>query len=108
MKTVPARKVSDKPVTAMRLRLAVACGNDRKRQGIHATAVKYSPALKSLLVCFADQTALALPVKNYPELAELKVAELKRIEVGYAGAALCLAERNLHISIAGLVSAAAG
>jgi hypothetical protein len=99
MKTVLARTFRDEPVTA------VARANVRKRQGVHATAVRYLPAVKSLLVSFADQSALALPVKNYPELAELKVSELKRMDVGFAGAALCLDERDLHISIAGLVSA---
>jgi predicted Fe-S protein YdhL (DUF1289 family) len=63
------------------------------------------PALKSLLVSFADQTALVLPIKNYPELTDLKAVELKKIGVGFAGSALCLDERDLHISIAGLVSA---
>uniref|UniRef100_UPI0039F04FF3 DUF2442 domain-containing protein n=1 Tax=Bordetella sputigena TaxID=1416810 RepID=UPI0039F04FF3 len=67
--------------------------------------MRYLPALKSLLISFMDRTALVLPVTNYAEFAELKIAELKRIEVGLAGSALCLNERDLHISIAGLVSA---
>lgn len=107
MKMLAARKFADEPVTEARMRQAVARGHDRKHRGVHATAVRYLPSLKSLLVSFVDRTALALPVGNYPELAQLKVAELKRMEVGLAGSALCLNERDLHISIAGLVSSSA-
>jgi hypothetical protein len=46
-----------------------------------------------------------LPVKNHPELARLTPAELKRLELGFGGSALCLQTRDLHISIAGLISA---
>ena len=44
--------------------------------------------VKPLLIGFADQSAVWLPVKNYPDLS-----------------ALCLEARDLHVSIAGLVSA---
>jgi hypothetical protein len=68
-------------------------------------AVQYLPAFKSLLISFADQSAVVLPVKNYPDLAELNTTELERLAVGFGGSALCLDERDLHVSIAGLVSA---
>ena len=52
----------------------------------------------------ADKTGILLPIDNYPEFAALSVAELRRIEIGYAGSALCLEERDLHVSIEGLVA----
>ena len=63
------------------------------------------PQLQSLLFGFADHSAVALPVRNYPELAALDEAELQALTLGFDGSALCLKARDLHISIAGLVSA---
>ena len=71
MKTIKAQERFDEPVTAAGLARAVARGRQRQGQGLHATAVQYLPALKSLLIGFADESALALPVKNYAELNEL-------------------------------------
>lgn len=105
MKTVKARKRLEERVTAAGLERAIARGRKRRDEGLHATAVQYLRALKSLLIGFADQSAVALPVKNYPELAELSATELERLALGYGGSALCLDERDLHVSIAGLVSA---
>jgi hypothetical protein len=105
MKTVKAQERFDEPVTATVLEQAIVRGRERRGQGLHATAVQYLPAFKSLLIGFADQSAVVLPVKNYPELAELSTTELERLTVGFGGAALCLDERDLHVSIAGLVSA---
>jgi hypothetical protein len=105
MKTVKARERFDEPVTATVLEQAIVRGRKQLSQGLHATAVQYLPAFKSLLIGFADQSAVVLPVKNYPELAELSTIELEHLAVGFGGAALCLDERDLHVSIAGLVSA---
>jgi hypothetical protein len=58
-----------------------------------------------VLIGFADQSAVALPVRNYPELAELSPVELDRLTIGFGGSLLCLDERDLHVSIAGLVQA---
>lgn len=62
-------------------------------------------AHKSLLLGFPDQSAVTLPVKNYPELASLSASELNQLAVGFGGSALCLDARDLHVSIAGLVLA---
>jgi hypothetical protein len=48
---------------------------------------------------------VSLPIKNYPELASLQDSELNALELGFGGSAICLEARDLHISIAGLVSA---
>lgn len=77
----------DEPVTASVLAKATARGRQRRHPGLHALSVAY------------------LPVKNYPELSALGVAELEGLAIGYGGTALCLEARDLHVSIAGLVSA---
>lgn len=77
----------DEPVTASVLAKATARGRQRRHPGLHALSVAY------------------LPVKNYPELSALGVAELEGLAIGHGGTALCLEARDLHVSIAGLVSA---
>ena len=76
-------------------------GHKRCHPCLHALSV----AQQSLLIGFSDQSAALLPVKNYPELSALGVAELEGLAIGYGGTALCLEARDLHVSIAGLVSA---
>jgi len=105
MKTVKAQERFDEPVTATVLEQAIERGRNRRGKGLHATAVQYLPKLESLLIGFVDFSAVALPVKNYPELAQLSRAELDHMALGFGGSALCLDERDLHVSIAGLVSA---
>ena len=95
----------DEPVTPEALAQALARGRQRAGEGVHAAAVRYAPELASLLFSFADRTAIALPVGNYPELAALSEAELQALRLGFGGSALCLEARDLHVSIAGLVSA---
>ena len=63
------------------------------------------PEYEALVVSFADKASVLLPVKNYAEFSQLAAAELGRIEIRFGGSALCLDERALHVSIAGLVSA---
>lgn len=104
MKVEKAEPRFDEPVTAAGLKLAIHRGRARG-QGVRASAAQYLPALKSLLIGFADRTAVVVPVKNYPELAALSLTELKHLSVGFGGSALCLQARDLHVSIAGLISA---
>ncbi|ABM40206.1 DUF2442 domain-containing protein [Polaromonas naphthalenivorans] len=105
--TVKVQSRFDEPVTQESLAKAIARGRQRGGEGIHATALQYLPQLQSLLFGFADHSAVALPVRNYPELAALDDAELQALTLGFGGSALCLETRDLHISIAGLVSASA-
>lgn len=102
---IKAQDRFDEPVTASVLAKATARGRQRRHPGLHALSVAYLPAYQSLLIGFADQSAVLLPVKNYPELSALGVAELEGLAIGYGGTALCLEARDLHVSIAGLVSA---
>ncbi len=94
MKAVKAQERFDEPVTATVLEQAIVRGRERRGRELHATAVQYLPAFESLLIGFADQSAVVLPVKNYPELAELNTTELEHLAVGFGGSALCLDERN--------------
>jgi hypothetical protein len=105
MKTLKAQNRFDEPVTSAVLERAIESGRNRRASGLHATIVQYLSSSKSLMIGFADQSAVTLPVKNYPELANLSVIELKHLSVGFGGSALCLEERDLHVSITGLVSA---
>ena len=104
MSIVTARALFDEPVTDEVLRRAVERGRQR-RPTLHASAVQYVADSQSLRIGFSDLSAVVLPVKNYPELAQLSHAQLDRLVLGFAGSALCLEEQDLHVSIAGLVSA---
>jgi Protein of unknown function (DUF2442) len=57
------------------------------------------------MIGFSDDSAVLLPIRNYPELATLSKSELSRLSLGFGGSALCFHENDLHISIAGLVAA---
>ena len=107
MSILVAKKRVDEPVSAAVLRRSVERDEQRRRLALQARTVRYVPDSKSLLIGFADHSALVLPIKNYPELAKLKRAQLDNLELGFAGSALCLEEKDLHVSIAGLVSASA-
>ena len=107
MARIKSTRRTDVPVTGKVLDQAVERGTKRNNGGIRAASLRYLPLIRSLLVVFADKTAVALPVHNYPELSALTVAQLKRVSLGMAGSALCLEEADLHVSIAGLVVASA-
>lgn len=95
----------DEPVTREVLDQAITKGRKRASTGFRATAVHYVPAFKVLLFSLSDRSAVALPVSNYPELAALNDKELKSLSLGFGGSALCLDTHDLHISLAGMVSA---
>jgi hypothetical protein len=105
MTTMNASPRFDEPVTQKVLDQAIEHGRKRGPSGIRATAVQYVPQLESLLFRFLDHSAVALPVRNYPELATLDESDLQSLSLDFGGSALCLKTRDLHVSIAGLVSA---
>ncbi len=105
MKMVKAREYNDEPVTEDVREHAIVEGRKRRGMTLHAKGVRYLPQFEALVVSFADEAAVLLPVKKYAEFAQLSLTELGRIEIGFGGSALCLDERDLHVSIAGLVSA---
>jgi hypothetical protein len=105
MTTIKASARFDEPVTQDVLVQAIERGRKRASVGVRATAVQYVPQLGSLLFSFLDHSAVALPVSNYPELADLNESDLQALSLGFGGSALCLKARDLHMSIASLVSA---
>lgn len=105
MKTIKASEHDDEIVTAQSLAQAIDQGRKGSRSALHATTVQFLGTFNALAIGFADQTAVLLPIDNYTELRDLSAEDLDRIELGYAGSALCLPHQDLHIAIAGLISA---
>jgi hypothetical protein len=105
MKTIKARKHEDQPVTQRILDQAIDQGRKRSAPNIQPTTLRFLSELNALAIGFSDQTALLLPVANYPELRELSVTELGQIELGFGGKAICLEHRDMHMSISGMISA---
>lgn len=105
MKTIKAREHDDQPVTPRVLSQAIDQGRKRNAPAIQPTTLRFLSELNALAIGFSDQTALLLPVANYPELRELSASELEQIELGFGGKAICLEHRNLHMSISGMISA---
>lgn len=104
MKSIKAAEHHDQPVTQANLALALTQGRKRAQCSLNATSVRYVEEFQALMITLADQTAVLLPLKNYPDLADLPAAELEQVELGFGGSALCLESRDLHLSLAGLVS----
>jgi hypothetical protein len=102
---VAARTRAPEPVSQAKLDEAIARGEARRKASLQARGVDYIVASRALAIRFADQSAVLLPIKNYPELAQLSSDALASIKVGLAGSALVLKEQDLHVSIAGLVAA---
>ncbi|KPC49944.1 DUF2442 domain-containing protein [Amantichitinum ursilacus] len=102
---VRAKDGPDEVVTAEVLARAIERGRRRQATQLHATSVRYVSALQALLIGFADDSAVALPVRNYPEFAALDATEFDQLEICLEGAGLALESRDLHVSIAGLIAA---
>ena len=105
MKAMKAVELFDEVITEQGLQQAKDQGRKRRNAGLLASTVEFLPAQQALLIGFADQCAIALPIRNYPELAHLSVEDLESLELGFGGSAVCLQARDLHVSIAGLISA---
>lgn len=105
MKTIKAQELDDQPVTQRVLNQAIDQGRKRDAPNIQPTTLRFLSELNALAIGFSDQTALLLPVANYPELRELSVSELGQMELGFGGKAICLDHRDLHMSISGMISA---
>lgn len=104
MKSIKAAEHHDQPVTQANLAQALTQGRKRAQCSLNPTSVRYVEEFQALMITLADQTAVLLPLKNYPDLADLPSAELEQVELGFGGSALCLESRDLHLSLAGLVS----
>lgn len=105
MTKVKARERYDEAITEHSLEQATVVDKDKRRSSLQATAVEYLEKQEVIFISFADNAGIALPIASFPELAALNSVELASIEVGFGGTALCLDSSDLHVSIAGLISA---
>jgi hypothetical protein len=105
MKPMKALEHEDVQVNEQTLAVALANGVSRRACTLQAATVQFLVDFQALMIGFSDRTAVLLPVAHYPELAELSTTELNQLELGFAGSALCLESRDMHLSIAAMVSA---
>lgn len=63
----------------------MAHGRRRSSGGVRATAVQTVSQLASLILSFVDHSAVALPIRNYPELAALDDSDLQAFTLGFLG-----------------------
>ena len=103
MKTIKAKVQVDSPVTESSLDKAIERGELRRKNSLQATAVTY--LAPCLAVSFEDGSGVLLPIANYPEFDDFEVEDYASLTVGYAGTALCHEGNDLHVSIAGMISA---
>lgn len=82
---------------------AIERGEERRLREPPATAIEYHSADRSFRISFASRPDVLLPVKHFPELADLSDQELASMTLELQGEALCLEEKDLHISVHGLV-----
>lgn len=103
MKTVKAGLHADRPVTENRLDEAVDRGGVRRRSSLQAVAVSFQQPC--LVIHFEDDSGVLLPVNLYPEFADFEPEDFAGVKLGFAGTALCHDDKDLQISIAGMIAA---
>ncbi|MFJ7797667.1 DUF2442 domain-containing protein [Pseudomonas sp. NPDC096950] len=103
MKTISAKLQLDRPVTESVLDEAIERGRLRHKSGVQATAVTFQEAC--LTIRFEDGTGVLLPVKLFPEFDSFEDEDYADLKVGLSGTALCHEAKDLHVSIAGMISA---
>lgn len=103
MKTIEASTLADRPVTDALLGVAIRRGQARPKGGFQATAVSFVDSC--LVVSFVDGSGVLLPVQHYPEFDGFEVEDFSELKVGFSGTALCHEGKDLHVSIAGMISA---
>ena len=103
MKTIEAGILADRPVSEAVLDEAVRRGQVRHKSGLQATAVSFVEPC--LAVSFIDGSGVLLPVEHYPEFDSFEVEDFADLKVGFSGTALCHEGKDLHVSIAGMISA---
>jgi hypothetical protein len=103
MKSIEAKTLADRPVTESALDTAIRRGQARHKGGFQVTAVTFVEPC--LAVSFVDGSGLLLPVQHYPEFDGFEVEDFADLKVGFSGTALCHEGKDLHVSIAGMISA---
>ncbi|SEE95539.1 DUF2442 domain-containing protein [Pseudomonas migulae] len=103
MKTIEAGILADRPVSEAVLDDAIRRGQVRHKNGLQATGVTFLEPC--LAVSFIDGSGVLLPVQHYPEFDGFEVEDFADLKVGFSGTALCHEGKDLHVSIAGMISA---
>jgi hypothetical protein len=103
MKTIQAGMLADRPVTDAVLDEAIQRGQVRHKGGLQATSVTFVDPC--LAVSFIDGSGVLLPVRHCPEFDGFGAEDFADLKVGFSGAALCHDGKDLHVSIAGMISA---
>ncbi|TWC53511.1 uncharacterized protein DUF2442 [Pseudomonas sp. SJZ080] len=103
MKTIEAGILADRPVSEAVLDDAIRQGQVRHKNGLQATGVTFLEPC--LAVSFIDGSGVLLPVQHYPEFDGFEVEDFADLKVGFSGTALCHEGKDLHVSIAGMISA---
>lgn len=102
MKRVKAKTAVDTPVTEEVLAKAIERG--RAREGAQATELFYDRLKKALRFRFADNVELGLPVARFEVFSGLSDEELSHVRLTPSGTVVELEERDLHVSIPGLLA----
>lgn len=103
MKPIEASVQADRPVTDALLDGAIRRGQARNKSGFQVTAVSFLDPC--LALSFIDGSGVLLPVQHYPEFDGFDVEDFADLKIGFSGTALCHEGKDLHMSIAGMISA---
>ncbi|EPA95671.1 DUF2442 domain-containing protein [Pseudomonas umsongensis] len=103
MKTVKAKVQADTPITERGVDEAIERGKSRRSSGLQATAVTFLAPY--LAITFEDGGGILLPVANYSEFDDFEAKDFAGLTVGFDGTALCHEEKDLDVSLAGMISA---
>lgn len=85
--------------------LAKAIERGKSRQdSVRALSIEVvKDPVKSIILFFEGNNQLSLPLEDLPEFKGLSDSQLKHLEIGMFGSAICLEEKDLHVSIMGLL-----
>lgn len=103
MKTIQAAIRADRPVTEAVLNEAIRRGQVRHKSSLQVTAVSFVEPC--LAISFIDGSGVLLPVQHYSEFDDFKVVDYADLEICSSGTALCHEGKDLHVSVAGMISA---
>lgn len=101
---VQAARHRDEIVTDDVLKRGISKDGDGRIFEVCATRVRViSSPLPSFLITLEDGAGVLLPIHLFPEFRGLSSEELSQVELGFAGSALVIERRDLHVSIAGMI-----
>ncbi|KMT55442.1 DUF2442 domain-containing protein [Pseudomonas fildesensis] len=101
-KIVKAKVLPYVPITEADIDKAIARGRRLKRVYANASNVRYENDCIS--IGFGDGSRIMLPVAGLPEFEGFSLQDFQQLEVGYGGKALCCEDRDLDVSITGLIA----